>query len=69
MTHHEVNISDTSSFEDNPGGGGIAPYRETYEVVNELFKRGETHAPGTHIDLDPDTAARFLETGDIKEIS
>lgn len=68
MAHLEVNVSDTAGFEDDPNGGGIAPYRQDYEVVTELFKRGRTWEAGEHIDLDPETAARLIETGDLKEI-
>lgn len=68
MAHHELNLSDTVGFEHNDGTAP-APYRETFEVVNELFKRGQDWAPGDHIDLDPATAARLIETGDIKEIA
>jgi hypothetical protein len=46
----------------------LQPPREKYEVVNPLFKRGRLWKKGTRIDLDADTASRFLETGDIKEI-
>lgn len=68
MGHIELNLSDTTGFE-HDDGNAPAPYRENYEVVNELFKRGQEWAPGDHIDLDPDTAARLIETGDIKEIA
>lgn len=44
------------------------PDREKYEVVSPLFKRGRLWKKGSHIELDADTASRFIETGDIKEI-
>jgi hypothetical protein len=53
----------TAEVTEDPG-----PPRRDYEVVNELFKRERTWAPGEVIDLDERTAAAFLETGDIKEI-
>lgn len=65
--HHQVDLSDSSSLEDNPGGADSVE-RKTYEVVKPLFKRGELHEPGHPIELDVDTANRFLETGDIKEM-
>jgi len=68
MTHHDVNLTDSAGLEDKAGGAPAEPVRQTYEVVNPLFKRGKLHKARTKIDLDPATAAAFLETGDIKEI-
>lgn len=69
MAELKLNLSDTTSFEHDPNAPAPAPYRENFEVVNPLFKRGQEWAPGDQIDLDPDTAARLIETGDIKEIA
>lgn len=68
MGHIELDLSDTTGFELGTESAP-APYRENYEVVNPIFKRGQEWEPGDHIDLDPATAARFIETGDIKEIA
>jgi hypothetical protein len=67
MTHHDIDIADASGLEEGLGSAP-EPQRETYRVVNPLFKRGKLYKRKSKIELDPDTAARFIETGDIEEI-
>jgi hypothetical protein len=42
---------------------------EEYEVVVPIFKRGRLWETGERIDLHPDTAARFIARGELKEVT
>lgn len=52
-------------------GGSFDPVDadDYYEVVKPLFKRGRTWEPGEHIKLEREAAQRFLDQGEIKELT
>lgn len=65
--HHELVIHDGAVAQEQIGQTVALPAPQTYEVVRPIFKRGREWRPGDVLDLDPTTAVRFLEAGDIKE--
>ncbi|MBJ8343944.1 hypothetical protein [Antrihabitans sp. YC2-6] len=62
--------STVDSIETSVGAQEGATDRKTYVVTSEsgLFKRGEQFDKGSTIELDDQTAANFIEAGDVAEV-
>lgn len=68
---HKLEISEQAEAADNIGGDveAAAPKRKTYIVTaeNGLFKNGKQYEEGDEIELDPTTAGRFKDIGEVKD--
>lgn len=70
MADHKLNVGDESKADATTGQPQApAVERKQYEVVSEsgLFKNGKTYKTGQKVELDANTAARFIEAGEVKE--
>lgn len=68
MAHISVHVLDGSDAVDDPAALVTTDYPE-FEVVAEggLFKNGRLFKRGERLKLAPETAARFIALGEIKE--
>ena len=70
MADHKVSVGDeTAAAADLQAPQAPAPELKKYEVVAEdgIFKNGKTYKKGQKVELNPNTAASFIEAGDVKE--
>lgn len=70
MADHKVNVGDeTQAAADVAGNQAPTVELKSYEVTVEggIFKNGKTYRKGSKVELNPATAARFIEAGEVKE--
>lgn len=70
MADHKVSVGDRSEAAAEVGNpAGAAPQLVKVEVTaeNGIFKNGKLTKKGQKVELDPNTAARFIEAGEAKE--
>lgn len=71
MTHIHLTVHEGVAPQDDVSGGGLESDATDvhYEVLKPLFKRGRTWEPGEVIQLERSAALRFLDQGEIKEMT
>lgn len=65
---HSLEVHEGAPVVDKVAGPPSEP-KTTYEVLKPVFKHGREYVPGEPILLDPVTASRFIDLGEIKECS
>lgn len=70
--HHEIELSEEMKMADKTfAGDPVQLPTKAYEVVSAagLFKNGKQYATGETILLTDKTAANFIASGDVKEVT
>ncbi len=70
MADHKLNVGDETQADANIAGPQAPTVeRKQYEVTAEggLFKNGKQYKTGQKVELDSNTATRFIEAGEVKE--
>lgn len=70
MADLKVNVGDRSGTADSTGAPEQPVERKAYKVIakNGLLKNGTVIKAGKKVELDEETAARFIEAGDVEKL-
>lgn len=70
MADHKLNVGDDTKADAKlaqPSAPAVELKKYEVTVEGGIFKNGKTHRKGSKVELSPDTAARFIEAGEVKE--
>lgn len=67
MAKLKLKVSDAGETADAPGAPVVQTYR-SFRLLSDLFKNGKAMKAGAVVELEEETGARFVASGDAEEI-